>query len=364
MARPTSVEINKQAFMHNLSLARQKAGSAGLMPVLKADAYGHGLAELCRWVSDDDSIALTSIDEAFVVREQGVNNTLVLLEGCFFVDELAWCAANNVEIVLHSSYQLNDLSRFCQRNANARHLSVWIKFDSGMHRLGFSCDQVGGILSVLQRLDVNLCGALTHMACADDITHNQTREQLSRFKEKVLLPYSWPKVSVANSATLVHYPEALYDLVRPGIMLYGGSSDVRKTGQALGLQAVMRFRSQIISIRSIGVGESVGYGSRWTSARESVIAVVAAGYADGYPRHAPDGTPVWCNGAIVPLVGRVSMDMITVDVTDVPGVKVFDSVELWGENLSVDLVARHCDTIAYELMTSIAKRVSRTYADR
>ncbi|PID44519.1 MAG: alanine racemase [Proteobacteria bacterium] len=364
MARPVKVEINKGAFMHNLSLAREKADGAGLMPVLKADAYGHGLAELCRWVPEGDTIALTSIDEACIVRGQGIKNTVLLLEGCFSADELNWCAANNIETVVHSQHQIDDLARFCESVSNTGHLSVWIKFDTGMHRLGFPCDQAGAALLAVKRLDrVKLCGALTHMACADDIANRKTGQQMLLFEEKVLAPYSWPAVSLANSAVLMNYPDNLHNLVRPGIMLYGGSCDVNKTGVELGLRAVMSFRSEIIAIRTIGAGESVGYGGRWVSTRESKVGVVAVGYADGYPRHAPDGTPVWLNGVIAPMVGRVSMDMITVDLTDVPEAKVADRVELWGENLSVDLVANHCETIAYELMTSITRRVPKIYPD-
>ncbi len=359
MARPVFAEISVTAFKSNLDKARELAGGNPLMAVLKANAYGHGWDGLLNRLSPDDLVALTSVEEAVQVRSMGCCNTIVLLEGCFSQEELAWCVRNNIQVVLHSPYQVAFVTQFQQLTDPSGALDVWIKVDTGMHRLGFPADEFSCTYQKVQDIPgIRILGAMTHMACADEPDNPATNDQFALFSELVHAHPEISTISVSNSATLMNFPQIRSDLSRPGILLYGGSCRDGYTGAELALAPVMRLKAQIIAERTIQPGERVGYGFDWEAHQHTRVGVVAVGYADGYPRHAPSGTPVWVAGTTVPLIGRVSMDMITINLTESTAT-VGDEVELWGEHVSIDQVANLCGTISYELMTGITSRVER-----
>jgi alanine racemase len=365
MLRQTYAEINLSSLKHNLGLAKSVITSGSLMPVIKANGYGHGLLEVAKSLGSE-TVCVALIDEAMTLRSQGVQSPIVVLEGYSSLDELAGAVENKISVVIHNKQQINLLAKYELIKAIAP-LSVWIKVNTGMNRLGFLPDQVKGALSALVAHNaVNIEGFMTHFATADEQDSDCFERQKNLFERvlsaaRLAYPGKTFLASAANSAAILSAPSTHYDFCRPGIMLYGASPFDSQSASSLGLKAVMNFCSTIISIQSLVVGEAVGYGQRWVAKRASRIAVVAAGYADGYPRHAIDGTPVSIQGVEIPLAGRVSMDMLTVDVTDLPQVKVGDEVQLWGDRVSVDRVASCSSTIGYELLTSVAFRVPRRY---
>jgi alanine racemase len=262
----------------------------------------------------------------------------------------------------------NETQKTAVLEAKLEHpIHVWIGIDTGMHRLGFPPDKVQSIFSQLEHSS-NICSTIvvaSHFACADDLSSSKTIKQQNTFKKCVdsTVPDGSTdlQLSIANSAAILAWPDTHFDWQRPGYMLYGNSPFTNAQVNADKLTPAMTFKSAVISLRNIGAGESVGYTSNWTANRPSSIATITVGYGDGYPRHAPNGTPVLINNIRCPLVGRVSMDMITVDVTDQESVKIGDEVTLWGPDLSVNEIAYHCDTIGYELLTRMPSRVPRTY---
>lgn len=310
----------------------------------------------------DDLIALTSQDEAVQVRQLGAKNRILLLEGCFDQSELAWCVEHNVDFVLHSMYQVDFLREFLQvTEGRFGRCGVWFKVDTGMHRLGFSCEEFSSAFeAVFQMEGVGIAGVMTHMACADVPESPATLTQYAQFETLIQSYPAIQRVSTANSAVLMNFPSLRSDISRPGIMLYGGSCRENFTGAQLGLKPVMRLKSKIIALRVLKAGESIGYGFRWEATATTLIGIVAAGYADGYPRHAPNGTPVWVSGRRARLAGRVSMDMIAIDLTGCDA-ELGTEVELWGEHISIDEVATLSGTISYEIMTGITSRVARLF---
>ncbi len=357
MARATQAIIHLPALVHNYQLAKQQAPAAQAFAVIKANAYGHGLAEVAKGLAEQaDGFAVACVEEADQIRAAGVRQPIMVLEGPYDQAECAHAAQQGYELVLHQAEQLTWLETI------NRPLSLWIKVDTGMHRLGFAMDEVRDVVQRLQQPLANgqqhQLGLLSHFACADDSTAAFNHTQLSRFQ--TLADLNLP-MSMSNSAAIIHMPLAHGQRLRPGIMLYGGSPLLNTPAHTLGLQPVMTLRSEIIALHDLKAGETVGYGQTWLAPRECRIAVVAIGYGDGYPRLAPNGTPVWLRGQRVPLAGRVSMDMITLDVTDVEGVALGDEVELWGANISVDEIADICQTISYELFCQVTPRVPRVY---
>lgn len=353
MYRPAKAYIYLQALKHNLQHAQSLAPNSKILAVIKANGYGHGIERVAHQLSGADGFGVASIDEAMLLRQKGFLHRILLLEGLFSEAEIPVVIQNRLDVVIHSDYQLNWLL-----NSDIPvQLSVWIKVDTGMHRLGFDTQQLASVIAKLERSENEFCiHIMSHFASADENSPEAekfTSSQIIQFSDATNV-YAYPK-SLANSAGLIRFPQSHYDWVRPGISLYGagiipGDDSVK--------EPVMELESEVIAIKTIQVGESVGYGNTWTAHRKSLIAVVAIGYGDGYPRHAPAGTPVLINGEKVPLVGRVSMDMITVDLTDChtvvsPG----DRAVLWGRDLSVDEVATHAGTIGYELLCGVTKRV-------
>lgn len=365
ISRPLKAVIKLEAFQENIRTIADSAPESRVLVVIKADAYGHGAIELARAAGESGELAVSIPEELRQLRNAGIQNSIWVLEGPFSIACLR--DSENVVWVLHSLWQL-ELLRQALDAKMVSSLSVCIKLDTGMHRLGFSAAELAEVFDFLARhKGITLTCAMTHFAMSDEPENESVMQQISRF-DQMLTPYTdvVNRHSMANSGGILFYPQTHRDWIRPGIMLYGGKPSPDCVC-ALKLRAVMQFQSAIIALHHVKKDEYVGYGSTWKAERDSLIATVAAGYADGYPRHAKNGTPVAHinpqNGtvSIVPLAGRVSMDMITIDVTDIENVQVGDTIELWGELLAADEVAKSAGTIAYDLFTGVSKRVPRVY---
>ena len=348
--RPIKALISLDAMAHNLRIAREHADAAKVFAVVKANAYGHGLSRAVRAFSAADGFAVLTLEEAANLRMMGIRKPILLLEGVFGADEWSACSELDVWPVLHHQAQLDWLSQ----QPPARPLHVFLKLDSGMHRLGFPLASARAVIEQV-RSNPSLSGLtlMTHFAQADEAAG--VAWQLQPFLLQVGdtgLP-----LSCANSAALLRYPETHGAWVRPGIMLYGTSPFADVSAAELGLRPAMTLRSEIIALRTIKAGEGVGYGCLYRADRDRQIGVVACGYADGYPRHAPTGTPVLVDGQLTRTLGRVSMDMLYVDLDGVAGAHVGTPVVLWGEGLSVDAVAAAAGTSSYELLCALAARV-------
>jgi alanine racemase len=356
MARPNQARINLEALRHNLGLARGLAPRSKAMAVVKANAYGHGVLAVAQALDPlVDALAVACIEEAQALRDAGITAPILLLEGVFEAAELPTAAQRDFWVTIDNERQLRWLESTCVDHP----LHCWLKLDTGMHRLGVPPDQAGEFyrrLKACPNADDEIVLA-THFACADEPDNDLTRSQLEVFDTACRdLP---GERSAANSAGVLAWPASHYDWVRPGYMLYGNSPLASDHPNARDLQPVMTLASAVISLRDVAAGETVGYGASWTAARPSRIATVCIGYGDGYPRLAPNGTPVLVNGRRAVIAGRVSMDMITVDVTDLPGVSIGDEVILWGDDLPVGEIARHAGTIGYELTTRMPARTPR-----
>lgn len=354
MPRPSEISIDLDALVHNARLARTLAGSARLLAAVKGDAYGHGMLACGQTLSPlVDALAVAFVEEAITLREHGVEAPILIMEGPFDAEDLAAIKQHEFATVIHSQGQIELLAQEGISPDN----SLWLKVDTGMHRLGLSMSEVDPALNRLTAMGVTDITLMTHLAMAESPEAALTVTQLRRWEAII---QSRPlKTSLWNSAGLLGHLAGKSDWVRPGYMLYGGHPGHRF--DAAPLKPVMAFTSRIMAVRDIARGESVGYGGHWQAARDSRIATVSVGYADGYPRTATNGTPVWVDGHICPLVGRVSMDMLTVDVTDLPATSPGAPVELWGPRLSVDTVAQHADTIGYELLTRLPARIPRRW---
>ncbi|WP_028239142.1 alanine racemase [Stutzerimonas azotifigens] len=355
--RPLVATVDLAAVRHNYSRAKQCGPGRKAFAVVKADAYGHGAREVVTALRDlADGFAVASLEEAAEVRAMAPEARLLLLEGCFEADEYGMAAQLALDVAVQGDAQAQGLldARL------SRPLNVWLKLDSGMHRLGMSPaglrDWHARLKDAEQVAELNL---MSHFACADERGHPLTETQLENFVGLLDLPFEHR--SLANSATILGLPQAHMDWLRPGIMLYGASPFADLEPKTLGIEPAMTLTARIIAVREVSAGESVGYGGGWVAQRPSRIATVSCGYADGYPRTAPSGTPVAIRGLRVPLAGRVSMDMLAVDITDLPAAGLGDEVELWGRQVGIDEVARACGTIGYELLTKVTKRVPRRY---
>ncbi len=356
MARPTRAIINLEALRHNYGVAVELSGAGKAMPIVKANAYGHGAITVAKALEPlAPALGVACIEEAVELRDAGVKKPILLLEGFFSDEELELAASHNFWLMVQNDYHLDALDKARLSEA----VTCWIKLDTGMHRLGFEpqrAEELYSRLAAMPQVAEDIVMS-THLASADDLDKDFTAGQLHLFREhtvKITAP-----CSIANSPGLLGWPEARAEWNRPGFMLYGKSPFATAHPEAEKLRAVMTFRSEVMAVRDVALGEPVGYANAWTAERPSKIATVPVGYGDGYPRHAESSTPVLINGQRAQLVGRVSMDMITVDVTDIPGVKVGDEVVLWGENLSANEVAIHAETIGYEILTRLHNRVPR-----
>lgn len=353
MPRPIHAHIDLDALKNNLRVARRHTGSR-IMAVIKANAYGHGLLRIAGALDEAEGVALLDVRDAVSLREAGSRQAILLLEGFFSVDDLQLIAEYDLATVIHSSQQLAALDAYSRRGT----LQVWLKVNSGMNRLGFMPEEIPAVMERLKShravRDVTL---MTHFSHADEAAG--VAAQLERFNG-LAAAYRTPR-SMANSAALLRYPASHAEWVRPGIMLYGASPFADSSAQQLGLKPVMTLRSEIISVREIKAGDYVGYGGLFRAEQSTRIGVVACGYADGYPRHAPTGTPVLVNGHRTRTLGRVSMDMLSVDLSNIADAQIGSGVVLWGEGLPVEEVAQAAGTISYELLCALTPRVPVEY---
>jgi alanine racemase len=350
MARPIRATIRLSALRSNLELARRVAPQARPLAVIKAGAYGHGLLRAAGALQHADGFAVLDLDDAVRLRQAGHDRRILLLEGFFEPLELPCFCEHGLTAVVHSPEQI----RMLEQTRLTSRVAVFLKVNTGMNRLGLPADALRGALTRLQASgNVGEITLMTHFANADDARGIQWQLEIFRRATAGLdLP-----VSTANSATLLRYPAVTQGWARPGIMLYGASPFADQSAAELGLTPVMTLEGSIIAVQSLMPGDSVGYGGAFTAERRMRIGVAACGYADGYPRHAGSGTPVLVNGRRTGTVGRVSMDMLCVDLTDLPDAGIGSMVVLWGEGMPVEEVAAAAGTVSYELLCGLAARV-------
>ncbi len=353
MPRPISATISLGALRNNLAVVRRHAPGSRVLAVVKANAYGHGLLRAAQALKDADGFALLELDAAVRLREAGCRQRIVLLEGFFDARDLAVLSEYRLGTVVYSSDQLKLLREL----PPGSRLDVLLKINTGMNRLGFMPADFQAALSDLQaNPGVGQITLMTHFANADD--ERGVAWQMAGI-ERLVRGIGLPR-SFANSAAILRYPETHCDWVRPGIMLYGSSPFAGAAALELGLRPAMTLASEIIAVQQLKRGDTVGYGGIFTAGRDMRIGVVACGYADGYPRHAPNGTPVAIEGRLAGTVGRVSMDMLCVDLSAVPQAHAGSRVVLWGEGNPVDDVAQAAGTVGYELLCAVAPRVPVT----
>ena len=349
--------IDIAALQHNFKLLHGKCPSAKMVAVIKGNAYGHGAVEFAQALPEADAFAVSRLPEAIELRDAGIKQPILLLEGCFCVDELKSASALGFHTMIHNEQQLKEFESIDVDKP----IQVWLKIDTGMHRLGISPELVAEYYERI-KASSNSCdeiGFASHFYNADELESNATTQQIKCFEEATK-GYPGPR-SLSNSAGVLYWPDAYYDWLRPGIALYGIVPRVESTGAEEGLRSVMTLKSKLISVREHKKGEAVGYGHNWIAPQDTRIGVVAMGYGDGYPRTAPNGTPVLVNGRRATIVGNISMDMITVDLGPNAQDKIGDEVIFWGKGLPAEEVARHIGTLAYELVIKLTGRVKKTY---
>ena len=352
--RPTSATVRLSAIVNNYRLADSLAPGSQSMPVVKANAYGHGIVKVAKILEPEvPAFGVAFMDEAVQLRDAGISKPILVLQGPSHASDIIEAAGNSFWLRLHNQRQVG----WVLSASLNRPVGVWVNVDTGMHRFGLApeaSDQICGALLSSPNVNPGLVLS-THLACADDPADPMTTQQVNTIRScagKHNLP-----LSIANSAGILCWPESHAEWNRPGYMLYGNSPMESTGDDSQELSPAMTMRSEIVAIRDIMPGEGVGYGHVWVAKRQSRIGTIAIGYGDGYPRHAPGGTPVLVNGQRVPLVGRVSMDAIAVDISDLDKVEVGDPVELWGQDLSVDEVALAAGTIGYEILAGLTGRV-------
>jgi alanine racemase len=342
--RNARVVINLDALSHNLNKAKEYAPNSQIMAVIKANAYGHGMLTVAAQLEQADSFAVSMAEEAFALRSAGCEKPILVLHGFNSIEELEKFSSLNIASVVQQQKQLALL----QEHALLSPIDVWLKVDTGMHRLGIPVDLVEDFYAQLrQTKNVSKVYVMSHLSCADEFNNSINNKQIESFV-KVTNDID-VDCSLANSAAIMRLPKSHFEVVRPGIMLYGSSPYSDISAAELGLKAAMQFESVLLDIKPLHAGEAIGYGGTFVAENDMTIGVVAVGYGDGYPRHAQNGTPVWVNGQRCKLIGRVSMDSICIDLTGIDA-SSGDRVVLWGEELSVDEVAQGSNAIAYELL--------------
>ena len=358
MSRPAKVAISLSALRHNFSRIRTLAPDSKIMAIVKADAYGHGIAHIAQSLERADAFGVACLEEARELRQAKIQQRIILLEGPYAGEELNEISELKLDIVVHDISQVEMLE---QTQPN-KHIDVWLKIDTGMHRLGFMPDLVNDVISRLQQTNsVKDMRLMTHLASANDRANPMTSEQIQYFNQ--VTENQNVEKTIANSAAIMAFPDAHVDWVRPGIMLYGVSPFSDSQGPREGLKPVMTLQSRLITVKQLKAGDAVGYGATWRCPEDMLVGVVAAGYGDGYPRHAKSGTPVLVNGKRVELIGRASMDMLTVDLRSQAQARTGDPVILWGEGLPVEEIANHADTIPYEVLCGVHKRLEFSYGE-
>ncbi len=359
MSRATGAVIDLAALRHNLKRVRELAPHSRVMAVVKANAYGHGLALAAQALSEADAFAVAGLEEAQVIRRAGLAHPIVLLEGVFGAEELEEAARWSCELVVHDAYQL----KLIEQSHLKGELTVWLKIDTGMNRLGFA---LGAAADAWKRLNAARAvkkpvRLMTHFAAADETSNPKTLAQLEAFA--AVTAGMQAERSIANSAGILAWPQSHADWVRPGCMLYGASPFPSRSGAEDGLQPAMTMETALIAVKAVKKGETVGYGGAFVAPEDMTLGIAAIGYGDGYPRHAPSGTPVLVKGVRAPIVGRVAMDMIGVDLRQVPAPAVGDPVVAWGPGLPVEEVARAAGTIPLELLCGVTQRVKFSVVD-
>jgi alanine racemase len=352
MSRPTYMTIDLAALRHNLERVHALAPGRAVMAMVKANAYGHGIVRVAQSLATADALGVASLDEGIMLREAGITQPIVLMEGLFYPEELSIAAQHDFTLVVHHMPHVEILEK-----ANSQHaFNVWLKINTGMHRLGFPINEVASVYKRLMALPgvQKPIGLMTHFAEADSVDSSATLLQMETFR-RITTGFEGPR-SLANSAGILAWPAAHADWVRPGLLLYGASPFRHKTGLDDDLRPVMTLSSRIIAINHVQRGGKVGYGGHWEAPEDMLVGVVGVGYGDGYPQFATNGTPVLVNGVECPLVGRVSMDMLTVDLRKQPQANIGDPVVLWGAGLPVEKVAQHSGTSAYEILTRMTPR--------
>lgn len=346
MRRNAQATIDFDALIHNYQVARKQAANSKIMAVVKAEAYGHGMVRVAKALSEagTEGFAVACLSEAKVLREAGIGQPITVFQGYQNSQQLRQMIILNLRPVIHQSWQVDLLLK------QKAPPSIWLKLNSGMGRLGLSVDGIQQAWTKIQHGFESIeMGLFSHFANADQPEHSSNRHQIEMFSSLVETLKA-NETSMANSAGLLAFAESQGDWVRPGIMLYGASPFSAQSAAELGLRPVMRLEAPLVAINHLKQGDSIGYGSLWLCPEDMPVGVVGIGYGDGYPRQAGSGTPVWINGCKTQVLGRVSMDMISIDLRNIAAVKIGDPVELWGETVSVDEVAHHAQTIAYELL--------------
>ena len=353
MTRPSRIVIDIKALEHNFLRIKELTPNSKVMAIVKADAYGHGIVRVAKTLNNADAFGVACLEEAEQLRQSSIKTPIVLLEGPYKPDDLPLIIKFKLDMVIHNEYQIQLLEKTKIEGS----INVWLKIDTGMHRLGFPIEKADAILNrLLLCKNINSRPILmTHLATANEKKNNLTQQQLEAFK-KISKIIDGEK-TVANSAALINFPEAHFDWVRPGLMLYGVSPLTDSFGHNHGLRSVMTLESEIISIQYLSKNEPVGYGATWRCPEDMPVGIIAAGYGDGFPRHAKSGTPILVNNVRCPLIGRASMDMLTIDLRNQPNAKIGDRVVLWGDSLPIEEVALHADTIPYELLCGVHKRL-------
>lgn len=353
MSRKVQARIHSAALRHNLDRVRSLAPGSRVVAVIKADAYGHGIAHAVAGLAGADVLAVATIQGLRAVRSAGWQGRLLLLEGFSSPREFAAVHDTCAEYVVHHESQLAMLAQ----RGGLPGLRPWLKLDTGMHRLGFPAQDATTLVPRLASLTDLAPILMTHFACADDRDSEMTRKQADRFARATSGLDC--ESSMANSAAILNYPGTHHDYVRPGLMLYGVSPLPGQSGQDLDLLPAMSLSCRLLAINEASKGESVGYGARYTCAQKMRVGVASIGYGDGYPVAIPDGTPVLLNGSRASIAGRVSMDMITLDLRDHEDAQVGDEVLLWGAELPLETIASHAGMIPYELIAGLTRRVTR-----
>lgn len=345
--------VDRTALQHNLQRVRECVPHAKVMAVVKANGYGHGLVRVAKSLPQADAFAVARVDEAIHLREHGIKHRIAVLEGFTCREELLQHWRFDVEPVIHSPAQLEWLDKDVPHEP----ISVWLKLDTGMHRLGVEVHDYSAVYQRLLRYNFirQPIALMTHLASASNLNSAATDQQIRLFNE--LTAGQSGERSIANSAGVLAWRQSQTDWVRPGIMLMGVSPFEERDGEQDGLKPAMTLYSRLLAIKHLMPGDPVGYDGTWVCDKPTRLGVAAVGYGDGYPRHAKTGTPVLVNGQRVPLVGRVSMDMITLDLSDCPSAQVGDPVVLWGKGLPVEEIARWASTIPYTLLCAITQRV-------
>ncbi|MFI4938275.1 MAG: alanine racemase [Candidatus Berkiellales bacterium] len=356
MSRRVYATVSESALKHNLNQVKRRAPHSKIIAMVKANAYGHGLISVAEALQDVDAFGVACIDEALKIRQAGIKTDIVLIEGIFQEEELPQVQKENFIIVVHHWPQVVALKQYS--GALQQPFRIWLKINTGMNRLGFFENEFAKAYQQLcYDQQIEIIGFMSHFATADHRERDFTLNQVKQF-EKIVGSFKGQRC-LANSAAIVAFPNTHADWIRPGLLLYGASPFAEITAKELNLKPAMTFNSEIIAIRDLKMHECVGYGITWKNTQTSCkMGIVAMGYGDGYPWHAKNGTPVLVNGERASTIGRISMDMLAVDLTHISKVKVGDPVILWGDNLPIEEVAKHASTIPWELFCRFTDRVT------